>query len=398
MQRVVKIKLLASPEQKAVLRDTVAHCTACFNAVAAVAWDKHLTNSVKLHHETYYALRAEHPTLPAQLVIAARVKACEAVRSAFQRRKRGKKATCPKTRGGAVRCDARSYSFWPDRQEASLATTSGRLRLRVAIPAYFQTMLDQASGFSSADLVFYSDTGDYWLHLVVTLPEPVVSCSAAAQVIGVDVGISRIAVSSDNCFFAGKRVKEHAHRMFRLRRALQATHALARSASEGTRSAKRHLRRLRQRENRFRADVNHCVSKRLVETLPPGSVIVMENLTNIRERVRARRARRREMHNWSFGQLQAFVAYKAAARGIQVEFADPRYSSQACSRCGHISRSNRKTQSWFSCVKCGYQSNADLNAARNLALRARGAQSGLFVNQPIVSPVDAKAPSLANCG
>jgi IS605 OrfB family transposase len=286
----------------------------------------------------------------------------------------------------------------------------------VAIPAYFQTMLDQAGGFSSADLVFYSHTGDYWLHLVVTLPEPVVSCSAAAQVIGVDVGISRIAVSSDNCFFTGKRVKEHVRRMFRLRRALQAAHALARStctgrtlvmapsamehmcASEGSRSAKRHLRRLRQRENRFRADVNHCVSKRLVETLPPGSVIVMENLTNIRERVRARCAQRREMHNWSFGQLRAFVAYKAAARGIQVEFADRRYSSQACSGCGHIARSNRKTQRWFSCVKCGYQSNADLNAARNLALRARGAQSGLSVNQPIVSSVDAKAPSLANCG
>ena len=323
MQRVVKVKLLANPEQKAVLRDTVAHCTACFNAVAAVAWEKHLTNSVKLHHKTYYALRAEHPTLPAQLVIAARVKACEAVRSAFRRRKRGKKATCPKSRGGAVRYDARSYSFWPDRQEASLATTSGRLRFRVVIPAYFQTMLDQASGFDSADLVFYSHTGDYWLHLVVTLPEPEVSCSAAAQVIGVDVGISRIAVSSDNRFYAGKRVKEHARRMFRLRRALQA---------KGTRSAKRHLRRLRQRENRFRADVNHCVSKRLVETLPPGSVIVMENLTDIRERARARRAQRREMHNWSFGQLQAFVAYKAEARGIQVEFADPRYSSQACSR------------------------------------------------------------------
>ena len=238
--------------------------------------------------------------------------------------------------------------------------------------------------------MFYSHTGDYWLHLVVTLPEPEVSCSAAAQVVGVDVGIRRIAVSSDNRFFAGKRVKEHARRMFRLRRALQA---------KGTRSAKRHLRRLRQRENRFRADVNHCVSKRLVETLPPGSVIVMENLTDIRERMKARRAQqRREMHNWSFGQLQAFVAYKAEGRGIQVEFADPRFSSQACSHCGHVSRSNRKVQSWFSCVKCGYQSNADLNAARNLALRATGAQSGLSVNQPIVSPVDAKAPFPANCG
>jgi putative transposase len=103
----------------------------------------------------------------------------------------------------------------------------------VVIPAYFRAVLDQACSFDSADLVVYPHTGDYWLHLVVTLPAPQVSASAAAQVVGVDVGISRIAVSSDNRFFAGKRVKERARRVFRLRRALQA---------KGTRSAKRHLR------------------------------------------------------------------------------------------------------------------------------------------------------------
>lgn len=186
--------------------------------------------------------------MPAQRVIAARVKEREAVRSACQRRKGGKKATCPRSRGGAVRYYARSYSFWPERQEASLATTGGRLRLRVVVTAHFQTMLDQASGFDSADLEFRSPTRDYWLHLAVTLPDPEAPSSAAAPVIGVDVGISRIGVSSDYRFFVGKRVKDHVCRMFRLRRALQA---------KGTRSAKRDLRQLRQRENRFRADVNH---------------------------------------------------------------------------------------------------------------------------------------------
>jgi putative transposase len=136
----------------------------------------------------------------------------------------------------------------------------------------------------------------------------------------------------------------------------------------------------------------------LVETLPPGSMIVMENLTDIGERGRAQRAQRREMHHWSFGPLQAFDAHKAEARGIQVEFADPRYSWKACSRCGHDWRSNCWVQSWFSCVRCGYQANADLNAAHHLALRATRAQSGLSLNPPIVSPVDTKAPSLANCG
>jgi IS605 OrfB family transposase len=231
----------------------------------------------------------------------------------------------------------------------------------VSIPAYFQPALQQCTGFDSADLVYYQHTGDYWLHLVVTLPGP--ACLQAGrpegeeegssqaclqvgrQVVGVDVGISRIAVTSQNVFFEGKRVKEHARKMFRLRRRLQA---------KGTRSARRHLKELRWRENRFRADVNHRVSKWLVEMLPRGSVMVMEDLVDIRERVRARRKQRRELHNWPFAQFQRFVGYKAAARGISVEFADPRYTSQGCSRCGHVARSNRRGQGWFSCEKCGY--------------------------------------------
>jgi len=122
-----------------------------------------------------------------------------------------------------------------------------------------------------------------------------------------------------------------------------------------------------------------------MEALPPGSTIAMENLTDIRERVQARRRKRRELHNWPFAQFQQFVAYRAEARGMRVQYVDARYSSQACSRCGHVARSNRPSQSWFACRQCGYQLNADLNAARNLARRATGASGGLLVNQPIVS-------------
>ena len=76
---------------------------------------------------------------------------------------------------------------------------------------------------------------------------------------------------------------------------------------------------------------------------------MLENLTDIRERTRGRRKQRRAISNWSFAKLQAFVAYKAAYRGIHVEFVDARYSSQACSRCGHIEKRNRVSQSEFSC-------------------------------------------------
>jgi len=372
-QRTVKVKLQTSADERAILAETMAQYAACFSHVAGLGWDQRLTNGVELHRQTYYWLRGQYPRMPSQLVITARAKAREALKSARVRLRQGKKASCPRASRGTVRYDARSYTFWPQRSTVSLATTGGRLRLAVTVPAYFQRYLEAMVGLDSADLVRYPD-GQFWLHVVVTISDPVVAEDPTVS--GVDVGISRVAVASHGRFFAGKRVKEHARKLFRQRRALQA---------KGTRSAKRHLKRLRRRENGFRRDVNHRVSKRLVESLPPGSTLALEDLTDIRERVRPRRKARRELHNWPFAQFQQFVAYKAAARGIRVVYVDARYSSQGCSRCGHVARSNRRSQSWFACRQCGYQLNADLNAARNLARRATGAPGGLLVNQPIVS-------------
>jgi len=96
------------------------------------------------------------------------------------------------------------------------------------------------------------------------------------------------------------------------------------------------------------------------------------------------------MHGWSFERFQVFLGYKCALLGIQVVYADARYTSQKCSYCGHTSKANRKSQSAFECQWCDLSLNADLNAARNLKnnyLAARGTspRGGLPVRAPIVS-------------
>jgi IS605 OrfB family transposase len=197
-------------------------------------------------------------------------------------------------------------------------------------------------------------------------------------VIGVDLGINRLAVTSHPRFFGGKRIKETNNRYFRLRRALQ---------GKGTKSAKRHLKKVSGRLQRFQQNANHVISKQIVNSCHPGDTLVMENLTDIRERTKGRRKQRRAMSNWSFAQLQGFISYKAAYKGVSVAFVDARYSSQACSRCGYIDKRNRVCQSEFSCTnkQCGYSINADENAAYNLASRAKRVASGYNVKVPIVS-------------
>ncbi|SFU95092.1 RNA-guided endonuclease InsQ/TnpB family protein [Alicyclobacillus macrosporangiidus] len=364
--------LKPTTKQEEILLRTLVEHTACFNAVCAVGWQKRCKNGVTLHHETYRTLRVEHPDLPAQLLIAARVRATEAVKSALNRLKKGSKTSCPHGNLVPIRYDARTYTFHPNASVVSLSTVASRQSVEFARNPHADRLLAQATGFDSADLVYRK--GRFWLHLVVTIPDA--SFSPTGNVVGVDMGLNHPAVTSTANFLGEKRWKEIDRRYFRLKRALQA---------KGTRSAKRHLRRLSGKVHRFRRDCDHVLSRRIVDSVEPGTVIVVENLNHIRTRVKQRgRESRRRLHSWTFAQLRSFLKYKAVEKGCVVVGIDPRHTSQMCSCCGYVHRSNRRTQSRFLCRNCGFELNADLNAARNIA-RKYLASSGMAATGGLLS-------------
>ncbi|MFL5666719.1 MAG: RNA-guided endonuclease InsQ/TnpB family protein [Ktedonobacteraceae bacterium] len=387
--RTIRIQLKTTPEQAELLLQTMQEYTDCYNDVCKRADMERISNGLDLHKLTYGEHRAK-THLPSQLICAARVKATESIKSVITLRqkqiqtyqKRLKKAQktgkpvkplklakTPQSELCAIRYDARSFRFDRTTRMVSLAHVQreGQQRNRAIIPvqppAYYERYLTADWQQESADLL--SRHGTFWLHLVVSCAVPVVE--PTGNTIGVDLGINRLAVTSHPRFFGGKHVKETNNRLFRLRRKLQA---------KGTKSAKKHLKKLSGRLKRFQADVNHQVAKRIVASCQPGDTLAMEKLTDIRDRVQGRRSQRRAMSNWSFAQLQTFIAYKAAWKGMSVQFVDARYTSQGCSRCGYIDKRNRTCQSEFSCKQCGYRNNADLNAAYNLASRAKSVASG----------------------
>lgn len=93
--------------------------------------------------------------------------------------------------------------------------------------------------------------------------------------------------------------------------------------------------------------------------------IIMENLENIRNTVNGLNRADRNIHSWTFYQLQQFIEYKAELAGIKVEYINPKYTSQSCSRCAKVKKSNRKAN-LYSC-ECGNHIHSDLNASRNIA-------------------------------
>lgn len=373
MDRTIVVQLKPTLEQAKILQRTMQEHTACFNAVAHEGFTSKCSNGVELHKMTYYPLRAAYPDLPAQLVCAARVKATESVKSAltwqvkhekqYPKRvakalKQGKPAPifkpvkCPHATLVPIRYDVRSYWVKWDKGVCSLATTNGRMEMSFTVPQHSQIYLNGKA--CSADLCYRR--GRWTLHIVMDIPQPVAATSD--EVIGIDLGLNRPAVTSNRHFLGEKQWKEQERRIFRLKRKLQA---------KGTKSAKRHLKRLSGKQFRQRKDHDHVLSKRIVQHTPQGSTLVLENLTNIRQTssIEGKETKRR-LHSWSFAQLFNFIDYKAQARGMQVVKIDPRHTSQTCSRCGYQARNNRRSQSLFLCRSCGYCLNADLNASYNI--------------------------------
>lgn len=244
----------------------------------------------------------------------------------------------------------------------SVNTLEGREKVSYAsqgMESYFDRSIYT---FGTAKLVFRK--GKFYLHIPVSRELPDIQVSDIKNVAGIDIGVNFLAACYDSAgktsFYNGHTVKHKRIQYQRMRQKLQAIH---------TASAKRCLKRMDHRENRWMQDVNHCISKALVSSQPGGTLFVLEDLTGI-ARGKSEPFRRYGRHrhvSWAFYDLQKKIEYKALRNGSMVLFVDPSYTSQKCPKCGHIEKGNRRKECHtFGCKNCGYQSNDDRIGAMNL--------------------------------
>ena len=253
----------------------------------------------------------------------------------------------------------RDYSLTGER--FSVNTLSGRLKLPYfdgGMKKYFD---QDCYRFGTAKLV--RRHGKYFLHIPVTTEVADSLNADICNVVGIDRGINFIVATYDSHhksgFVSGKFIKQKRAKFKQLRRELQVRQ---------TPSARHRLKAIGQRENRWMQDVNHCVSKALVENNPKHTLFVLEDLSGVRsitEKVRLKD--RYGSVSWSFYDLEQKLKYKATLNGSKVINVDPRYTSQTCPVCGHVEKSNRnKKKHIFCCKSCGYTSNDDRVGAMNL--------------------------------
>ena len=243
----------------------------------------------------------------------------------------------------------------------SVNTLNGRVKLPYFAEGMSKYFDHDIYKFGTAKLV--NKHGKYFLHIPVTYDIEECNISDICNVVGIDRGINFVVATygskHKSGFVSGKAIKQKRAHYSKLRKELQ---------MRKTPSARRRLRAIGHRENRWMQDVNHQVSKALVKNNPKHTLFVLEDLSGVRKATERVRTKDRYVSvSWSFFDLEQKLIYKAKQNQSTVIKVDPRYTSQCCPVCGHIEKANRnKKIHLFNCKNCGYKSNDDRIGAMNL--------------------------------
>ncbi|MFB6117176.1 RNA-guided endonuclease InsQ/TnpB family protein [Halosegnis sp.] len=320
--------------------------TTSASAIQSAAYDR-------IREET--GLKSQHTLLVCHHV-------AETVRSLAARAEQGQSVSKPSFDAPTATYDSKTLTLSGD-GSVSLTTLGTRVHDDLALPSnadgyQYQYLTDNRWNLTESTLT-YRD-GAFYLHLGFRRPRPDRQLPEHRTVLGVDLGIDHLAVTSTGRFFSGVEFNHYRREIQERERALQQV---------GTRSAYRTLTQIHHRRRRRARDRLHRVANGIIEEAitHDATVIALENLTGIRDRLPETTA----VHRWEFRTLAAFIKYRARARGINVVRVSPAHTSTRCSRtdCGHTTSANRPSRAQFRCVECGYEVHADYNAAKNVGLR-----------------------------
>ena len=262
MKVIAQLKLHPTPEQSAALDLTLTTANAACTYISAVAWDRQTFKKYDLHHLVYRIVR-DHYGLSAQMTVRCLAKVGDAYKLDTQTKRTFKPH-------GAIAYDSRILSYRPSDQTVSIWTMHGRIRVPFVGGARQLAYLRYQQGES--DLVCHK--GVWYLLATCDLPDP--DEQEVDGVLGVDLGVTNLAVDSDGYLHTGDHIEQKRQWYATRRQRLQQV---------GTKSAKRRLKKLAGQQRRFQRDINHYISKYLV-TKAQGTrrALALEDLTHIRQR------------------------------------------------------------------------------------------------------------------
>jgi len=194
----------------------------------------------------------------------------------------------------------------------------------------------------------------YYLQIITD--HEVQKCKNQAEV-GIDLGIKHFVATSEGKFFENiKTTKKYADKLAEVQRKL----SLKKKGSNNFYKEVEKVKKVYLKIQRVREDYLHKVSRSLANNY---QTVFVEDL-KISEMIQDKNYSK-SISDVSWYKFGKYLSYKTNV--IKV---DAKYTSQECSKCGHISKENRKTQESFKCIKCNHEGNADFEAS--LTIKQRG--------------------------
>ena len=224
----------------------------------------------------------------------------------------------------------------------------------------------------------------FYASILIDYDKPV-SKTYQYKVCGIDVGVAKpfSIVYKDGdiiCKTNGIKVKRRLEELEQKRKRLQIILSRKTKGSSNYGKIKSKINRVYQKERNVRKDFTEKFTTQLSNKF---KAVVLEDLKlqkmtksakgtleNPGKNVKAKSGLNRELLRLGFGNFKQRLIDKQKARNHFVVLINPRFTSQICSNCGHRDKNSRISQSEFKCVKCGFEINADYNAAINI--RSRG--------------------------
>ncbi|NJO94160.1 MAG: transposase [Hydrococcus sp. RM1_1_31] len=256
--------------------------------------------------------------------------------------------------------------------------------------------------------VTISSQADGWYVSVLlrdeTIPDfPIKSENELQTVVAVDVGVRKIATLSNGETIPNPKIYRQLERRLKIRQ-----RRLSRTKSRSQNRAKQinRVSRTHQQIRRQREDLQWKIAKKIATT---ADVIAFEalNIKGMKARCKPKRdpvtgkylrnnqssksQLNKAISDAAWHSLKLKTTHQAAKLGNWVIDVNPRCSSQECHQCGYVSPKSRNGEK-FICEACSYYEDADVNAAKNLAVRAQN-QLGIATLR-VVSPKVTPKPEL----
>ena len=293
---------------------------------------------------------------------------CGARRSFFSNRETNPEASPPFKQKWYHTFTWRATGMSYKRGKLRLSMGKGRDPLSIKIDKKFHKKVP-----AEMSLVYNRNTHTYEFHATYEV-KPQKSQPKAGCVVAVDLGEIHPIVSFDGLtseIYNGRYLRSLMQ--YREKFKAKINHLLSR-CKRGSRRWKK-LKRAKNRTlhtlNNLIRDVRHKLTSRFVSACKAKKVetIVIGDIKHIRQSIDYGKKSNQKLHQWAFGEFTRMITYKAKAIGIQVAFQDEKYTSQTCPSCGHRKKPKQRT---YHCSKCKWQGHRDVVGASNILTKYQG--------------------------